>query len=234
MSSKKYNPTDRFLNDENYILSYKRKKERWDRTIRFAKRAKRFIDLMAILIASPILLPLLALIALFVKLDSKGPVFFRQKRVGKNGALFEIYKFRTMVINSESLKDELLKENQSTDGVIFKMTDDPRVTKVGKYLRKFSLDELPQLFNVAIGNMTLVGPRPPITSEVVQYTHEERKRLDVTPGITCIWQISGRSQIPFKQQVEMDQEYIRSTSLKMDLWILLKTIPAVITGKGAY
>ena len=133
------------------------------------------------------------------------------------------------------MSDEQRKQlNESKDGVIFKMKEDPRVTGVGRFIRKFSIDELPQLFNVLIGDMSLVGPRPPLPKEVALYTLEERKRLHVTPGITCIWQVSGRSDIPFKQQVELDKEYIKSRSFWKDIGILLKTIPAVFTGKGAY
>ena len=139
-----------------------------------------------------------------------------------------------MVMNADKLKDELKADNESSDGVIFKMKKDPRITRTGKFIRRFSIDELPQLFNVLIGDMSLVGPRPPVPKEVNEYTLEDRKRLHVTPGITCIWQVTGRSDIPFKEQVELDKQYIKSRSLKNDIIILLKTIPAVITGKGAY
>lgn len=137
-------------------------------------------------------------------------------------------------MNADKMKDQLSEENESKDGVIFKMKNDPRITKVGKVIRKFSIDELPQLFNVLIGDMSLVGPRPPVPKEVAEYTLEDRKRLHIKPGITCIWQISGRSDIPFKQQVELDMKYISSQSLWTDMKILILTIPAVITGKGAY
>lgn len=137
-------------------------------------------------------------------------------------------------MTAEKEKVKILSKNDSADGVIFKMKKDPRITRIGGFIRKFSIDELPQLFNVLAGDMSLVGPRPPLPAEVCKYTLEERKRLHIKPGITCIWQISGRSDIPFKQQVKLDEQYIRSHGILKDLIILLKTIPAVITGKGAY
>jgi lipopolysaccharide/colanic/teichoic acid biosynthesis glycosyltransferase len=139
-----------------------------------------------------------------------------------------------MVMNADKMKDALLEQNESKDGVIFKMKDDPRITKTGKFIRKFSIDELPQLFNVFLGDMSLVGPRPAVPREVREYSLDERKRLHVIPGITGIWQVSGRSDIPFNEQVLLDMQYIRSQSIWNDIIILLKTIPAVVTGKGAY
>jgi lipopolysaccharide/colanic/teichoic acid biosynthesis glycosyltransferase len=139
-----------------------------------------------------------------------------------------------MLVQAEQKKDELFKNNESKDGVIFKMKKDPRITKIGRFIRKFSIDELPQLLNVLKGDMSLVGPRPPLPEEVNKYSLEDRKRLHIKPGITCIWQVSGRSDIPFNRQVELDKQYISSQSFWKDLLILLKTIPAVITGKGAY
>ena len=137
-------------------------------------------------------------------------------------------------MDAEQRKAELLSKNQSRDGVIFKMKDDPRITPIGKILRKTSMDELPQFLNVLFGDMSLVGPRPPVPSEVMQYSLEERKRLNVQPGLTCLWQVSGRSEIPFKEQVSLDKQYIGSRSLKLDLLILLRTIPAILSGRGAY
>ena len=131
-------------------------------------------------------------------------------------------------------KQKILLQNESKDGVIFKMKEDPRITSVGKFIRKYSIDELPQFFNVLEGSMSLVGPRPPLPDEVKEYTLEDRKRLHITPGITCIWQIAGRSNIPFKQQVSLDEEYIKNRGFFRDIAILLKTIPAVLTGRGAY
>jgi lipopolysaccharide/colanic/teichoic acid biosynthesis glycosyltransferase len=139
-----------------------------------------------------------------------------------------------MYIDAEARKNSLMEQNESKDGVIFKIKDDPRITPVGRFLRKYSIDELPQLINVLLGDMSLIGPRPPLPQEVSQYTLEDRKRLNVIPGITCIWQVSGRSDIPFAQQVQMDKKYIASRGFWTDTLILLKTIPAIFTGKGAY
>ena len=179
-------------------------------------------------------LPFFIMLGIAIRIESRGPVIFTQKRVGKDGRHFKFYKFRSMVSDAEKLKDKLVQENESKDGVIFKMKKDPRITKIGAFIRKFSIDELPQLLNVLIGDMSLVGPRPPVPREVAEYTLEDRKRLHAKPGITCTWQISGRSDIPFKIQAELDKEYIRSKSFWKDIRILLLTIPAVITGKGAY
>ena len=139
-----------------------------------------------------------------------------------------------MYVDAEARKDALLAQNESTGGVIFKMKNDPRITPVGRFIRKFSIDELPQLWNVLKGDMTLVGPRPPVPREVALYSLEERKRLNVIPGITCLWQVSGRSDIPFQEQVRLDKEYIRTHGVWNDFKILLRTIPAIISGKGAY
>jgi lipopolysaccharide/colanic/teichoic acid biosynthesis glycosyltransferase len=139
-----------------------------------------------------------------------------------------------MVVGADKMKDQLLEQNESGAGVIFKMKKDPRITRVGSFIRRFSIDELPQLLNVLKGDMSLVGPRPPIPREVAEYTLEDRKRLHIKPGITCIWQVSGRSDIPFDQQVELDKQYILSKSLFTDIKILVLTVPAVLTGKGAY
>ena len=206
----------------------------WHMTIRGSVCFKRFMDIllavMSIIIGSPIFL----LTALLVKVTSPGPIIFSQVRVGKYGRHFKFYKFRSMYIDAEARKAELLKHNESGDGVIFKMKHDPRITPVGRFIRKFSIDELPQLFNVLLGDMSLVGPRPPLPSEVKSYTIEERKRLNITPGITCIWQVSGRSELPFQQQMALDKQYIASRSAWKDFLILLKTIPAILTGKGAW
>lgn len=154
--------------------------------------------------------------------------------MGLYGRHFNFLKFRSMYLDAEARRASLQSQNESADGVIFKMKNDPRVTPIGKFLRRTSLDEIPQLFNVLIGDMSLVGPRPPLPSEVREYTLEERKRLNVKPGLTCIWQVSGRSDIPFEQQVSLDKAYIRSHGFLSDLVILLKTIPAILSGKGAY
>ena len=189
---------------------------------------KRIMDVFITSIAVLLLSPLMIVVAILIKLESKGPVFFSQKRVGQDGKLFNMHKFRSMVINAEELKAELAEINESEDGVIFKMKDDPRITKVGKFIRKWSIDELPQLFNVIMGDMSLVGPRPPVPSEVDEYITDDLKRLHTMPGITCYWQIAGRSEIPFKQQVDLDKKYISTASLWTDIKILLATVPAVL------
>ena len=199
-----------------------------------AYATKRIMDIVISALGMLILSPLFLLIALAVKLSSPGPVFFKQVRVGRYGRHFTFYKFRSMRPNADAEKAGLMARNESRDGVIFKMKDDPRITKVGRFLRRTSLDELPQLWNVFIGDMSLVGPRPPVPSEVEKYTLEDRKRLDVIPGITCLWQIKGRSDIPFHEQVRLDKEYILTPGIWKDFVILLKTIPAIIGGKGAY
>ncbi|MBP5639095.1 MAG: sugar transferase [Victivallales bacterium] len=206
----------------------------WNATIWFSYKLKRFIDLVVSFCALIVLFPLLLLIGILIKLTSPGAMIFTQIRVGRYGRYFRFYKFRTMYIDAEERKAQLLEQNQSADGVIFKMKNDPRVTPIGRILRKTSLDELPQLVNVFLGDMSLVGPRPPVPQEVREYTLEDRKRLNVIPGLTCIWQISGRSDIPFSGQVKLDKEYIVSRGFWRDIWILLKTIPAIFIGKGAY
>lgn len=206
----------------------------WQSFINFSYSLKRFLDFTLSLLAIVLLSPLLLITAFAIVIENPGPIIYSQVRVGKDGKLFYFYKFRSMIVGADKMKKSLLEENESKDGVIFKMKEDPRITKVGRFIRKYSIDELPQLINVLKGEMSMVGPRPPIPSEVNQYTLEDRKRLHIKPGITCIWQVEGRSDIPFKEQVELDKEYIRSQSFWEDIKILLKTIPAVITGKGAY
>ena len=206
----------------------------WHITIGTSKAFKRFMDIIlaifAIIVGSPVFL----LTGLIVKLTSPGPIIFWQVRVGRYGRHFKFYKFRSMYVDEEARKAELMKLNESSDGVIFKMKKDPRITPIGRFIRKFSIDELPQLFNVLLGDMSLVGPRPPLPAEVRTYTLEERKRLNITPGITCIWQVSGRSELPFSKQIALDKEYIASHSAWKDFLILLKTVPAILTGKGAW
>ena len=196
--------------------------------------SKRILDIFASAIGLIILSPLLLLVSILIKLESKGSIFFHQVRVGCDGKLFNMYKFRSMVQNAEQIKDQLSSENESNDGVIFKMKNDPRITKMGKFIRKWSIDELPQLINVLKGDMSLVGPRPPVPSEVKEYVSDDLKRLHTIPGITCYWQIAGRSEIPFKQQVDLDKKYISTCSLWTDIKILFATVPAVLAHKGAY
>ena len=219
------------------VLSPRRSRSKflvWCLTIRLTMFVKRTFDIFASTVLLVLLSPLFAITALCIVLESKGPVFYSQMRVGTDGRHFRFFKFRSMVVGAQAMKSQLMQHNESGDGVLFKIKKDPRITRVGRFIRKFSIDELPQLFNVLIGDMSLVGPRPATPDEVDQYTLEQRKRLNAVPGITCIWQVSGRSEIPFERQVQLDIEYIKSTSIFNDLVILLKTIPAVLSGKGAY
>lgn len=197
------------------------------------KRRKFFFDFFASSILLMLLTPLFMAIALGIKVTSKGPVFFRQKRVGFNGRIFWLYKFRSMYEDAESRKQELTALNEM-QGPVFKIKNDPRVTFFGKFLRKTSLDELPQLFNVLTGDMSLVGPRPPLPEEVEKYEHKHRKRLSVKPGLTCIWQVSGRNQInDFNEWVDLDLQYIDNYSFWADIKLIARTIKTVITFKGA-
>lgn len=206
----------------------------WTFFVRNSYRLKRLLDLVSASAALLLLSPIFLITAIAIKLTSPGPVFFAQIRVGRYGRHFRFYKFRSMYVDAEARKAELMRLNQSADGVIFKMKNDPRITPVGRFIRRSSIDELPQLVNVLKGDMSMVGPRPPVPSEVREYTLEDRKRLNVIPGITCIWQVSGRSDIPFHEQVRLDKEYIRHTGVWTDIKLLLKTVPAILTGKGAY
>lgn len=194
---------------------------------------KRVADLLVSAAVLVLCLPLMAFIAIVVKLDSPGPILFVQTRVGYRGRKFRFYKFRSMHRDAEEIRGSLLRLNEAS-GPVFKIRNDPRITRVGRILRKFSLDELPQLVNVLLGDMSLVGARPQLPCEVVAYTTHDWKRLSAQPGITCLWQIGGRSDIPFEQWVELDIEYIRRQSLWLDLKILIRTIPAVVSGRGAH
>lgn len=196
---------------------------------------KRGLDLLLVVPALVLLAPLFALVALAIWAHDRGPVFFWQKRVGKNGVEFDFPKFRSMRVDAEAVRAALLASNQhGSEGVTFKMKRDPRITPIGRWIRRFSVDEAPQLWCVLKGEMSLVGPRPPLPSEVARYTMAERQRLAVTPGLTCIWQVSGRSEIPFPQQVQMDISYIREQTVSNDLKLIAKTVPAVVLGRGAY
>ncbi len=195
--------------------------------------AKRALDLTLIFLIAPIALLLMAVVAVAVKLDSPGPVLFRQKRVGLNGREFEILKFRSMVKDAEKQKAALMKLNEAS-GPLFKIHNDPRVTRVGKIIRRLSLDELPQLINVIRGEMSLVGPRPGTPEEVAQYEPWQMQRLEAPPGITGLWQVSGRSDVPFEEMCLLDIYYIENWSLGLDLQILARTVPHVLFGDGAY
>ena len=199
---------------------------------RFALSWKFIFDFSISSVVILLWLPFLLLIGLAVKLTSKGPVIFKQKRVGLRGREFYMYKFRTMVKNAEQLQDKLMDQNE-VDGPVFKIKNDPRITAMGKFLRKSSLDELPQFFNVLKGDMSLVGPRPPIMREVKQYEPWQLRRLSMRPGITCTWQVKpGRNSIPFEEWMKLDLQYIDNWSLKQDLLLTIKTIRTVIKGSG--
>lgn len=197
------------------------------------KLVKGLVDRSISLFALALLAPLLALIALAIRVDSRGPVLFRQVRVGQGGREFGVFKFRTMVVNADAMLAELTVRNES-DGLLFKMRDDPRVTRVGRLLRKWSLDELPQLANVLIGHMSLVGPRPPLPSEVARYDGDVARRLLVKPGMTGLWQVSGRSDLSWEDGIRLDLYYVENWSLAADLTILWKTFGAVVNSRGAY
>lgn len=197
---------------------------------RLGKRAFDFTTSLLALI--PLSIVFIA-IALLIKLDDYGPVFFTQTRVGRHGKEFKIYKFRSMRVDAEDLLERLLAKNQ-VDGPMFKMKDDPRISRVGKFLRKYSLDELPQLFNVLIGNMSLVGPRPPLPREVAKYTDYDKQRLYVTPGCTGLWQATERNNVGFAGMVKLDLEYIQNASWWLDLKIIFMTVKIIIVPNGAY
>lgn len=196
---------------------------------------RRVIDVVASGLGLVFLAPVLALAAIAVRATSRGPVLYKQERIGERGVPFALYKLRTMHVDADALKSQLAAAHaHATDGVRFKLRVDPRVTRVGRVLRKLSIDELPQLWNVFKGDMTLVGPRPPVWREVAQYDARALRRLEVRPGLTCLWQIGGRSDLTFDQQVALDVEYIDSVRPRQELAIVLKTIPAVLSGRGAY
>ncbi len=194
---------------------------------------KRIFDVVASLGGLLLLLPLFPFIVLLIKLETSGPVFFKQERVGFEGRLFGCYKFRSMAMDAEAQKEKLVHLNEAT-GAAFKIKDDPRITGVGRFLRRSSLDEFPQLFNILKGDMSVIGPRPQIPSEVGDYTAEQAQRLLVRPGLTCLWQVSGRSHLDFSEWMELDRQYVQKRSLFFDLSILARTLPAVIERKGAY
>ena len=214
---------------------YNRRLILWEITIKISFMLKRFLDIIFCGIFLIVFSPIFVFTALCIIIENPGPIFYGQIRVGKDGRHFDFYKFRSMVVGADKMKDDLLQQNESGDGVIFKMKKDPRITKTGRIIRRFSIDELPQLINVLKGDMSLVGPRPPLPREVAEYTLEDRKRLHIIPGITCIWQVSGRSEIPFDEQVLMDKKYIlESKSIFKDIALLFRTAGAVFGGKGAY
>jgi len=203
-------------------------------SIRGWKRAvKRSVDVLVVIVALVLLAPLMALIALAIRLESRGPSIFRQVRVGRDGKEFVLYKFRTMRENAEEIKQDLSDRNEA-QGPLFKIRDDPRCTRLGRFLRRSSLDELPQLYNVLKGEMSIIGPRPPLPEEVKQYKPWHRRRLEISPGITGLWQVSGRSDLTFDEMVLLDLFYIENWSLPLDFKIFLRTIPTILLGTGAY
>ncbi len=211
------------------LLTYK---ERRHHPAEFAM--KRFVDFILSFLLLAVTAPVFAVIAVLIKIDSKGPVFYVQKRVGFKGKKFSFYKFRSMAAGADKMRVELSEKNEVKDGVIFKIREDPRVTRVGKVLRRYSLDELPQLINVLRGDMSLVGPRPPLADEVEKYSPAHMQRLSIRPGMTGLSQIRGRSELTFQRWVKWDLWYINNWSIGLDLQIILRTIPAVLRGEGAY
>ncbi len=211
----------------------------WDRlwrSLRFTADggAKRGFDIILSAMALLCIAPLWLVIVVWIKWEDGGPILFSQTRVGKFGVPFQMYKFRSMRPDAEEMLSSLISQNEHAQGVTFKLKNDPRITRAGRWLRKFSFDELPQFFNVLRGEMSLVGPRPPIPREVKEYSLADRRRLMAKPGITCLWQISGRAEIDFHGQVELDVRYIETRGFFGDIWILCKTVPAVLSGSGAY
>lgn len=215
-------------------LRFWRKRLLWGLVVGGTRAMKRLIDIVASAAALLMLSPVLLITSLLIKLEDRGAIFFRQQRVGRFGELFGMWKFRSMVPNADKLKDELLAANEMAGGITFKMKNDPRITRIGRFIRKYSVDELPQFWNVFVGDMSLVGPRPAVPREVQHYLVEDRQRLLARPGLTCFWQVGGRSGIDFDGQVELDVRYIQSESVWLDLKLLLKTIPAVLKGDGAF
>jgi exopolysaccharide biosynthesis polyprenyl glycosylphosphotransferase len=221
-----------YKHDSNYLLPSLHIPSSYNsHSLRY--RLKRFLDIFASFMAILILSPIFLLIGLVIKTTSSGPVIYKQIRVGQGGQTFWLYKFRSMVQNADSLKASLADTNEAS-GPVFKMRNDPRVTRIGKFLRKFSLDELPQLWNILRGDMSIVGPRPPLPTEVAQYQPWQLRRLSVPQGLTCIWQVSGRSTVGFDDWVRLDLRYIDSWSLLLDLKIIAQTFFVVLRGVGAY
>jgi lipopolysaccharide/colanic/teichoic acid biosynthesis glycosyltransferase len=198
-------------------------------------KVRRTFDVVLSALALAALTPLFIAVAIAIKLQDRGPILFKQERIGRGGKRFTLFKFRTMVHGADAMKTALAAANpEAMSGVRFKLTNDPRVTRVGRILRRFSIDEMPQIYNVLRGDMTLVGPRPPVWREVALYSPKALRRLEVTPGLTCLWQIGGRSDLTFEQQVDLDLEYIDKVQPAEEVAIVVKTIPAVLSGRGAY
>ena len=194
---------------------------------------KRLMDIILSTIGLMILSPILLVVAILIKIDSKGPIFFKQKRVGLNGKAFDMYKFRSMVVNAEELKEKLEKQNEMS-GPMFKIADDPRITKIGKFIRKTSIDELPQLWNVIKGDMSLVGPRPSLPKEVEQFEPWMEERFKVKPGLTCYWQVGGRNNIDFENWMKLDIKYVKERTLAIDIMLIFKTFFVLFGDKNAH
>jgi lipopolysaccharide/colanic/teichoic acid biosynthesis glycosyltransferase len=209
------------------------KKAIWVMVIEGSLAFKRVLDIVGSALGLVLFSPIIPLTALLIKLEDGGPVFYVDERVGKWGKIFRMYKFRSMVLGADGMKDDLMDQNEAGE-VMFKIKRDPRITKVGRIIRKLSIDELPQFYNVLKGDMSLVGPRPALPRDAANYSLADRRRLDVIPGITCLWQVKGRSDIDCKGQIVLDVQYLESQSIWGDVVLLLKTIPAVLLGRGAY
>lgn len=195
---------------------------------------KRIIDIIGSVLGLIILFPFFVILFLLMKIEEpKGPIFYSQIRIGLNGKKFKMYKIRSMIVNAEDLLDELLDKNE-VEGAMFKIKEDPRVTRIGKFIRKTSIDELPQLWNVLKGDMSLVGPRPPIEREVLEYTEYDRQRLLIKPGCTGLWQVSGRNELSFDEMVELDLKYINQVGFWLDFKILIRTVKVIFCSTGAY
>ena len=195
---------------------------------------KRAVDIVGALAALTLFAPVFLATAIAIKMELSGPVFFRQTRIGKNGVPFSMVKFRSMVVGADALHAKMQGATTSRHEIRYKNQNDPRITRIGRFIRKYSIDEFPQFWNVLTGDMSLVGPRPALPSEVAKYAPSDRDRLLVKPGITCLWQVGGRANIDFVGQVALDRQYVRDQSIVLDLWILLRTPYAVLFGEGAY
>jgi lipopolysaccharide/colanic/teichoic acid biosynthesis glycosyltransferase len=206
----------------------------WETGLRSLLVIKRTVDIVISLIALVVLVPLFVVVAVCILTDDGFPIMLQQRRVGLYGREFRLFKFRSMCRDADKIKADLLEQNESGGDVMFKMKDDPRITRSGRILRRYSIDETPQFLNVLLGNLSVVGPRPPLPEEVAKYSLSDRKRLHVKPGLTCLWQIQGRSDVSFDRVVSLDMQYIRSQSVFKDIVIIIKTIPAVLFGRGAY
>lgn len=216
---------------ENFVILKQNSPNMYKRSFGFYF-IKRLMDIIGSLIGMIVLIPLFIIVAFLIKLESKGPIFFHQKRVGLNGKEFKMYKFRSMVVNAEELLDKLKEKNQMTYPM-FKMKDDPRVTRIGRFLRRTSIDEMPQLINVLKGEMSLVGPRPNLVNEVARFNSYHRLKLLIKPGLTCYWQVMGRNSIDFEEWMELDIKYLKERNTWVDLKLIFKTIGVLFGDKNA-